>query len=128
MDYTSFLRYYYLEINKRLNEYSTYHGATQLLPYKDGIDKQYVHYVETNFEALPDYTLNINAPNTEYLKFFEYYSMLFPSLYPLIPNQEGLKDIYEKIILGNDDDKNEERIDLYIDIAINILLQQGVIS
>lgn len=126
MDYTSFVRFYYITALKKLNQFTTYKGSFATLNYPLEIDNNFLHLVQNTFDGLPEFGLNINAPISEYQKFFDYYGALMPELAIIFPNSEALNEIYEKMVLL-DDGKEEERIELYIDLAIDVLKEQGVV-
>ena len=128
MDYTGFIRYYYVTLIKKLNQYSSYKGTLALLNYPLGIDNENLHRVDTNFDGLPNFALNINAPISDYEKFFEYYSNLMPDMASLFASREVLHLIYQKFVFGKNDGQEEERIDTYIDSVIAVLVTEGIIE
>lgn len=127
MDYTGFIRYYYVTLLKKLNQYSSYKGTVALLNYPLGIENENLHRVDANFDGLPNFALNINAPISDYEKFFDYYSNLLPDMVSLFAPREILHLIYEKFVFGKNDGREEERIDTYIESAIAVLVTEGII-
>lgn len=126
MDYTGFVRRYYVSMMARLNKPGSYNGATAILNYPLGISSENTHLAEAAFDGLPGFSLNINAPTAEYEEFLDYYGKAMPDMAPLFLPKGALRSLYSATVMDDGDDG--ERIDLYIDIALDALKRMGVIE
>lgn len=128
MDYTGFLREYYISMMSRLNQFSNYKGSFALLNYSLDISEEHLHFKESNLNCLPDFMLNINAPTKEYEMFFDYYNKHLPDLAILMPSIEALRSLYSSLVFNKDDQTAKGSIDFYIDLSITALVEKGVIN
>lgn len=131
MDYTNFVKNYYKIAMSKLNKYSTFHGTFVNLNYGFDIDPQYLHKAVHNLDVLPNFDLNIDAPLSEYEKFFEYYDTLYPELNAVFPTKDNMYNIFNlassKGILS-DEMKTIDYIELVIDISLECLFNSGVLK
>ena len=128
MDYTGFVRYYYVSLINKLNKYSSYKGTTTILNYPLGISEENLHVVDSvNFDGLPTFGLNINAPTEDYETFLEYYGKVMLDLSILFVNKTILREIYSEFVFNSEDEMAKGRVDLYIETVIKDLVEQGII-
>ena len=131
MDYTNFVKTYYRTVVSKLNKFSSYNGTFANLNYGLNISPEFLHKTVSNLDILPNFELNIDAPLSEYEKFFSYYSAVYPELIMVLPSVNNLFVMYNMALSkGNlvDEQKATEYIDLIIDMSLEILMKSGVIK
>lgn len=129
MDYTGFVRYYYVSLLNKLNQYGVYKGKTVILNESLDVNKENLHIVnDFHFNSLPSSRLNINAPTEEYEKFIEYFGTAMPDLNLLLPNKTVLRNLYNDFVFNNEDETAQKNIDSYIDKNLKVLSEQKIIE
>lgn len=129
MDYTNFVKNYYRNVISKLNHFSHYSGIFANLNYSLDIPKEKQHFFDSNFDAFPNWQVNINAEPKYFEEFLDYVTKNTPSLAPLTLGTDLLRKLYQTEFLNEqDDEKTMEKIDLITDISLEILKNNGVIK
>ena len=125
MDYTSFVRHYYVTLINKLNQFHSYKGATTILNYPLDVPEENLYNgVENQFDGLPSFSVNINAPYSD----FENFGNVMPDLVTVMPSKDVLREIYSKYVFNKNDGNEEERIEILIEMFLNDLKEQGIIE
>lgn len=129
MDYTGFIKNYYRIAISKLNRFSHYRGTFVSLSYPMNVPMDQVHVVEPNFDALPFFEVNINADVKYFENYIDYVIKNTPDLAIIFLGKNILRTLFENAILNEqDENKAVEKINLIIDLGIEVLKTSGVIS
>ena len=131
MDYSNFVRNFYRKALTKLKEFRNYYGKIVNLGNELGISPELLHKEESESMFLPSFSLNIDAPTKDFIKFMDYYVNLMPDLGFVFANKDRINDLYNNaiamgIIEGDEDTLNY--IDSVIEIGINMLERQGILE
>lgn len=129
MDYTNFVKNYYRMVINKLNNFSTYKGTFANLNYAPNIPSSEIYSVNMNFDALPEFEVNINSNVHNFENYLQYICDNTPELTVVALGKEGLKMFFEKYILNEEDDnKAIDKIDLTTSISLEYLEKSGIIE
>lgn len=129
MDYTNFVKNYYRMVINKLNNFSTYKGTFANLNYAPNIPSSEIYSVNVNFDALPEFEVNINSNVHNFENYLQYICDNTPELSVVALGKEGLKMFFEKYILSEEDDnKAIDKIDLTTSISLEYLKKSGIIE
>ena len=129
MDYTNFVKNYYRMVINKLNNFSTYKGTFANLNYAPNIPSGEIYSVNMNFDALPEFEVNINSNVHNFENYLQYICDNTPELSVVALGREGLKMFFEKYILSEEDDnKAIDKIDLTTSISLEYLKKSGIIE
>ena len=129
MDYTNFVKNYYRMVINKLNNFSTYKGTFANLNYAPNIPSSEIYSVNMNFDALPEFEVNINSNVHNFENYLQYICDNTPELSAVALGKEGLKMFFEKYILSEEDDnKAIDKIDLTTSISLEYLEKSGIIE
>lgn len=129
MDYTNFVKNYYRMVINKLNNFSTYKGTFANLNYAPNIPSSEIYSVNMNFDALPEFEVNINSNVHNFENYLQYICDNTPELSVVALGKEGLKMFFEKYILSEEDDnKAIDKIDLTTSISLEYLQKSGIIE
>lgn len=129
MDYTNFVKNYYRMVINKLNNFSTYKGTFANLNYAPNIPSSEIYSVNMNFDALPEFEVNINSNVHNFENYLQYICDNTPELSVVALGKEGLKMFFEKYILSEEDDnKAIDKIDLTTSISLEYLKKSGIIE
>ena len=129
MDYTNFVKNYYRMVINKLNNFSTYKGTFTNLNYAPNIPSGEIYSVNMNFDALPEFEVNINSNVHNFENYLQYICDNTPELSIVALGREGLKMFFEKYILSEEDDnKAIDKIDLTTSISLEYLKKSGIIE
>ena len=129
MDYTNFVKNYYRMVINKLNNFSTYKGTFANLNYAPNIPSSEIYSVNMNFDALPEFEVNINSNVHNFENYLQYICDNTPELSVVALGKEGLKMFFEKYILSEEDDnKAIDKIDLITSISLEYLQKSGIIE
>ena len=129
MDYTNFVKNYYRMVINKLNNSSTYKGTFANLNYAPNIPSSEIYSVNMNFDALPEFEVNINSNVHNFENYLQYICDNTPELSVVALGKEGLKMFFEKFILNEEDDnKAIDKIDLTTSISLEYLKKSGIIE
>lgn len=129
MDYTNFVKNYYRMVINKLNNFSTYKGTFANLNYAPNIPSGEIYSVNMNFDALPEFEVNINSNVHNFENYLQYICDNTPELSIVALGREGLKMFFEKYILSEEDDnKAIDKIDLTTSISLEYLKKSGIIE
>ena len=129
MDYTNFVKNYYRMVINKLNNFSTYKGTFANLNYAPNIPSSEIYSVNMNFDALPEFEVNINSNVHNFENYLQYICDNTPELSVVALGKEGLKMFFEKFILNEEDDnKAIDKIDLTTSISLEYLKKSGIIE
>lgn len=129
MDYTNFVKNYYRMAINKLNNFSTYKGTFANLNYAPNIPSSEIYSVNMNFDALPEFEVNINSNVHNFENYLQYICDNTPELTVVALGKEGLKMFFEKFILNKEDDnKAIDKIDLTTSISLEYLEKSGIIE
>lgn len=129
MDYTNFVKNYYRMVINKLNNFSTYKGTFANLNYEPNIPSSEIYSVNMNFDALPEFEVNINSNVHNFENYLQYICDNTPELSVVALGKEGLKMFFEKYILSEEDDnKAIDKIDLTTSISLEYLKKSGIIE
>ena len=129
MDYTNFVKNYYRMAINKLNNFSTYKGTFANLNYAPNIPSSEIYSVNMNFDALPEFEVNINSNVHNFENYLQYICDNTPELSVVALGKEGLKMFFEKYILSEEDDnKAIDKIDLTTSISLEYLKKSGIIE
>lgn len=128
MDYTNFVRTYYRCVVNKLNNFNHYSGSKALLSENLDIPSEYLHSVETNLDALPNFEVNINAPTQYYERFLDYFGRINLDLNALFMDKEGIVELYNSIMVAQEDEVIVRAISLYVSVTCDSLVKMGVLQ
>lgn len=129
MDYTGFIKNYCRIAISKLNRFSHYKGTFVSLSYPMDVPLDQTHSVDTNFDALPFFEVNINANVKYFENYLDYIVKNTPDLTVIFLGKNALRTLFEKEILNEqDEDKAIEKINLIVDLGIEVLKTNGVID
>lgn len=129
MDYTVFVKGYYVALMRKFEKYSSYNGT--IVTVTDGFVPNLDNIVEVqrNLSILPSYNIVMNAPLSEFEDFLEHYSHAYPELAVLFLGKNGLYKAYnlmtEKKI---PEDRQDDYIELLIELGFNVVEHLGVLK
>ena len=128
MDYVGFVRTYYRMAMNKLNKFTHYSGGKSLLEEELDIPNEFLHNVEANLDALPNFEVNINAPQQYFERFLDYYGRINIDLSGLLLDKSGLVELYSDIMEADSEEVVEEAISLYVNIAGDSLAKMGILE
>lgn len=129
MDYTNFVKIYYRTVVNKLNHFTNYKGELANLNYEINIPNRYLHSVDNNFDALPSFQLNIDAPVVYFENYLDYLCENTPDLRIIALGKNALRDLYGKtIVLEQNDEKNISKIEAIVNVALDYLKESKVID
>jgi hypothetical protein len=128
MDYTVFVKGYYVTLMRKFEKYSNYTGT--IVTVTDGYIPNLDNIVEAqrSLDILPSYNIVMNAPLSEFEDLLEHYSQAYPELAVLFLGKVGLYRAYNLMIEKKiPEDKQDDYIDLLLDISFNVVESLGVL-
>ncbi len=129
MDYTNFIRTYYVCALHNLKKFKHYFGNFVNLVENWNIPSNFLHESENSNDFLPNEELNINAPTQYFLEYLTYLGMLMPDLEEILLNEDGIKHFYNRIMSKNlDDDTIIGQITTYIAFCCEVKKEMGVLA
>ena len=129
MDYTVFVKGYYVTLMKKFEKYSNYNGS--IVTVTDGYIPNLDNIVEVkrNLSILPSYNIVMNAPLSEFEDFLEHYSHAYPELSVAFLGKTGLYKAYNLMIEKKiPEDKQDDYIEILLDISFEIIESLGTLK
>lgn len=129
MDYTVFVKGYYVTLMKKISKYSIYNGT--IVTVTDGFVPNLDNIVEAkrNLSILPSYNIVMNAPLSEFEDCLDHYSHAYPELSILFLGKTGLYKAYNLMIEKKiPEDKQDDYIDILLDISLEVVESLGVLK